>query len=40
MPILVESSRSNADVLMSVTGRSSHVVSSLEELKNLLVGVA
>ncbi len=36
MPILVESSRSNADVLMSVTGSSSHVVSSLEELKNLL----
>lgn len=36
MPILVESSRSNADVLMSVTGSSSHVVSSLEELKNVL----
>jgi pilus assembly protein CpaE len=36
MPILVESSRSNADVLMSVTGSHSHVVSSLEELKNLL----
>jgi pilus assembly protein CpaE len=36
MPILVESSRSNADVLMSVTGSNSHVVSSLEELKNLL----
>jgi pilus assembly protein CpaE len=36
MPILVESSRSNADVLMSVTGSNSHVVSSLEELKNVL----
>ena len=36
MPILVESSPSNADVLMSVTGSHSHVVSSLEELKNVL----
>jgi pilus assembly protein CpaE len=36
MPILVESSPANADVLMSVTGSHSHVVSSLEELKNVL----
>ena len=36
MPIIVESSRSNSDIYLSVTGSQSHVVSSLEELKRLL----
>jgi pilus assembly protein CpaE len=37
MPIIVESSRTNSDVFTSVTGSNSHVVSSLEELKRLLI---
>src|SRR6187200_1888298 len=37
MTILVESSRSNSDLFTSVTGANSHVVSSLEELKRLLI---
>ena len=36
MPIIVESSSSNADIYTSVTGAGSHVVSNLEELKRLL----
>jgi len=37
MPIIVESSRSNADLFMSVTGEDSVVVGTLEELKRSLV---
>jgi pilus assembly protein CpaE len=37
MPIIVESSRTNSDLFTSVTGANSHVVSSLEELKRLLI---
>ena len=36
MPIIVDSSRANADIYLSVTGSNSHVVPSLEELKRLL----
>jgi pilus assembly protein CpaE len=36
MPIIVESSRSNADLFTSVTGADSVVVGNLEELKRLL----
>jgi len=36
MPIIVESSRSNADLFTSVSGTSAQVVASLEELKRLL----
>lgn len=36
MPIIVESSRSNADLFMSVTGADSVVVGTLEELKRSL----
>src|ERR671921_2600563 len=36
MPILVESSRANADLFTSVTGSDSEVVGNLEELKRLL----
>ncbi len=36
MPIIVESSSSNADLFTSVTGTQSHVVRSLEELKQTL----
>ena len=37
MPIIVESSRSNSDLFTSVSGSDTQVVSSLEELKRLLV---
>ena len=36
MPIIVESSRANADLFTSVTGTNSEVVGNLEELKRLL----
>lgn len=36
MPIIVESSRANADLFTSVTGSDSEVVGNLEELKRLL----
>src|SRR4051794_1269666 len=36
MPILVESSRANADLFTSVTGSDSEVVGNLEDLKRLL----
>ncbi len=36
MPIIVESSRSNADMFTTVTGSNSHVVGNLEDLKRLL----
>src|SRR3954463_14911595 len=36
MPIIVESSRANADLFTSVTGSDSEVVGNLEELKPLL----
>jgi pilus assembly protein CpaE len=36
MPIIVESSRANADLFTSVTGTDSEVVGNLEELKRLL----
>ncbi len=36
MPIIVESSRSNADLFTTVTGSNSHVVGNLEDLKRLL----
>ncbi len=37
MPIIVENSRANADLFMSVTGNDTQIVGSLEELKRLLV---
>ena len=36
MPIIVESNPSNAELFTSVTGSSSHVVATLEELKRTL----
>ena len=36
MPIIVENNPSNAELFTSVTGSSSHVVGSLEELKRTL----
>ena len=36
MPIIVESSQTNADMMLSVTGGQSTVVSNLEELKRVL----
>jgi pilus assembly protein CpaE len=38
MPIIVESNPSNAELFMSVTGSSSHVVETLDELKRTLHG--
>lgn len=36
MPIIVENSRANADLFMSVTGRDTQIVGNLEDLKRLL----
>ena len=36
MPIIVESSRANSDLFLSVTGADTQVVASLEELQRLL----
>ena len=40
MPIIVENNPSNAELFTSVTGSSSHVVGSLEELKRTLADAA